>query len=169
MTLAMRYILVALLLPVASFGYDWNCNLFCYNNGECFHGKGRFGSSENVGDETPWEAKTHLNGMYCKCPRGYTGLQCEISVKVCGLSGNNDDRYCNNGSECHKDKDGDGMIYYHCECDEETVYDAPYVAKFCEHISTIFCNHNPNDYTYASSSFCVNGGKCLPPDEDGTT
>jgi hypothetical protein len=163
----MRSLLV-LLLPVASFAYDWQCNLYCYNEGECRHGKGRFGSYGNVDEETPWESKSHMEGMYCACPIGSVGLQCEISLEVCGMGTVNDNHICYNGNECLKETSGFGKTYYHCECNTDTVFENPYVAKYCEHIATVFCGHNNNEDKGASSNFCTNGGKCKEPDADGT-
>jgi len=78
-------------------------NFFCYNNGICRHGHGKFGSytgQEPTLDDLPFEKEFHDNGMYCTCPVGYTGLQCEIKYVVCGR----DDHTCFNGSACVKGK-----------------------------------------------------------------
>jgi len=160
--------LLALLLPAVAFAYNWECNLFCFNGGECRHGKGKFGSYGNVDAENPWESKDHVEGMYCSCPSGSTGLQCEISLKGCRTTENNFQHDCDNGMQCKLDKNGEGHSFYHCECDEDTVFENEYVEKYCAHISTVFCGHNKNDDSFASSQFCVNGGKCLPDDTNGT-
>lgn len=160
--------LLALLLPAAAFAYTWDCNLYCFNDGECRHGKGKFGSYGNVDAENPWESKDHVDGMYCACPSGTTGLQCEISLKGCRTEENGFQHSCDNGMDCKLDKNGDGHSFYHCECDDDTVYENAYVEKYCAQISTVFCGHNKNDDTFSSSQFCVNGGKCLPDDSNGT-
>lgn len=79
------------------------------------HGHGKFGSYSGIDDdeEMPWEEVKHENGMYCLCPVGYTGLQCEIKMVVCG----SDDHTCFNGSACKKDHSGTGESYWRCECD----------------------------------------------------
>jgi hypothetical protein len=83
MTRTLLLLLAAALIPT-TLAYDWNCNLFCYNGGECYHGKGKFGKYAGVDDDAtlPFEDLEHLNGMFCACPKGYTGLQCEIKFVV---------------------------------------------------------------------------------------
>lgn len=95
--------------------FDFRCNLFCAHGGTCVHGHGKFGSYSGIDDdeEMPWEKVKHENGMYCLCPVGYTGLQCEIKMVVCG----SDDHTCFNGSACKKDHSGTGESYWRCECD----------------------------------------------------
>jgi hypothetical protein len=159
----MRNLLI-FLLPAATWAYDWTCNLHCYNGGDCRHGKGKFGSfSGIVEDENlmPWESETHDYGMFCSCPVGYTGLQCEIKLVVCGEDGQ-DTHSCFNGSECMKERSGDGTIYYRCECDAaNSVMDASYAVRYCEHIATTFCNKKKDDSSFgASTSYCTNGGNC---------
>jgi len=148
-------------------GYDWTCNLFCYNGGTCRHGHGKFGAYagvDSVTDKLPFEQELHDDGMYCTCPEGFTGLQCEIKYVTCGR----DDHTCFNGSACVKERSSDtGKVFYRCECDvEDSVMDAPYAGKYCEHIATIFCEGG--DGFNHGSSFCTNGGKCKnrEPDSD---
>jgi len=114
-------------------------------------------------EEMPWEANaTQQIGMFCSCPVGYTGLQCEIKMKVCGEDGQ-DEHTCFNGSECKKDRSGNGKIFYRCECDAaNSVMDKKYAGKYCEHISTVFCHHSKHGTTNA---FCTNGGKCRADDD----
>merc|ERR1711935_376104 len=122
-----------------------------------------------MGDsENPWDSNSHVEGMYCSCPSGSTGLQCEISLLGCRTKENGFNHTCDNGMECKLDKNGEGHSFYHCECDKDTVFESPYVEKYCEHISTVYCGHNKNDDSFASSQFCANGGKCLPSDVNGT-
>ena len=157
---------VLLLFPAMcqASDYSWDCNLYCYHDGQCRHGKGEFGSYQSVHnlepDENPWEAETHVSGMYCQCPVGYTGVQCEISLIMCDIGGPHDNHTCFNGSECRKGKDGFGTSYYHCACDAETtVMEYDYVKKYCDHIGTVFCGQRNGD-DVASSMFCNNGGRC---------
>lgn len=160
--------LLLFLLPVSAWAtYDWTCNLHCYNDGECKHGKGKFGSYAGVEEEEemPWEkAAPHPVGMYCSCPIGYTGLQCEIHMKTCG----NDEHTCFNGAPCGKERAGDGTTWWRCECDPtDSVMDADYAGRYCEHIATIFCNNNPDDIGHEGTSYCTNGGKCKEKDHEG--
>ena len=121
--------------------YEWTCNLFCYNKGTCRYGHGKFGAYNGIDsqtDELPFEQELHDNGMYCTCPVGFTGLQCEIKYVTCGR----DNHTCFNGSACVKERSSnDGNVFYRCECDvTESVMDAPYAGKYCEHIATSFCD-----------------------------
>lgn len=160
------------LLPAATWaadvGYNWKCNLYCYQGGECHHGKTKFGSYTDVEEDTtglPWEnANTHgAAGMYCSCPAGYTGLQCEIAMKVCGEN----EHTCFNGSACAKETDMDGKTWWRCECDvENSVLTDRYAQKYCDHISTTFCNKNSNNLG-SGNSYCKNGGQCKPKDHQG--
>ena len=149
--------------------YDWTCNLFCYNKGVCRHGHGKFGAYGGFGnsqiDDTPFEKELHDNGMYCTCPVGYTGLQCEIKYVTCGR----DDHTCFNGSACVKERSSDnGQVFYRCECDAEgSVMDAPYAGKYCEHIATSFCEMG--DGFSHGTSYCTNGGKCRKKDPKSNT
>jgi len=150
--------------------YDWTCNLFCHNKGVCRHGSGKFGAYGGIGfgvgdgsdsqevEDLTFENELHDNGMYCTCPAGFTGLQCEIKYVTCGR----DDHTCHNGSACVKERSSDtGEVFYRCECDTEgSVMDAPYAQKYCEHIATVFCEMG-DGFQYGTS-YCTNGGKCKP-------
>ena len=164
------------LLPAASraaevgskdVGYNWRCNLYCYNKGECRHGKSKFGSYAGVEEtaELPWESEGHAGvGMYCACPVGFTGLQCEIAMKVCG----DDENTCFNGSACAKETDMDGKLWWRCECDaENSVLSASYAGKYCEHLATTFCNNKKANTLDPGSSYCTNGGQCKERDHAG--
>jgi hypothetical protein len=147
--------------------YDWHCNLYCYNGGSCRHGHGKFGSysgitdgiEDNYNKEDSFEhVKTAENGMFCTCPVGYTGLQCEIKFVVC--DDDNISRMCNNGSTCKKERAGlTGETYHRCECDPKgSVMDSDYAGNFCEHISTVFCSETADGMEHGTS-YCANGGK----------
>jgi hypothetical protein len=129
--------LISALLAQSVSAYDFRCNLFCYNGGECRHGHGKFGSYSGIDDdeEMPWEKVKHDNGMYCICPPGYTGLHCEIKMVVCG----SDDHTCFNGSRCKKDFSGMGESFWRCECDpKESVMTASY-GELLAFISCLKC------------------------------
>lgn len=146
------------------YGYDWKCNLYCFNNGVCRHGKNKFGSYAGVEEtaELPWESEGHATiGMYCACPVGFTGLQCEIAMKVCG----DDQHTCFNGAACEKEADKDGKIWWRCECDaSNSVLTEKYAGKYCEHIATQFCNKGGLD---PGNAYCTHGGKCKPKSGSG--
>ena len=153
-------VVIIILLETACVvdGYDWTCNLFCYNSGVCRHGHGKFGSYAGIDSQTielPFEKELHDNGMYCTCPAGFTGLQCEIKYVTCGR----DNHTCFNGSSCVKERSSDnGNIFYRCECDiKASVMDASYAGKYCEHIATVFCDGGDDGFNHGTS-FCTNGG-----------
>ncbi|VEU43783.1 unnamed protein product [Pseudo-nitzschia multistriata] len=160
------------LLLVAAIGtgtasaYDWTCNLYCYNKGVCRHGHGKFGAYAGIDseiDDLPFEQELHENGMYCTCPKGYTGLQCEIKFVTCGR----DSHTCFNGSACVKERSTDtGEAFYRCACDAEgSIMDAPYAGKYCEHIATVFCDGGGDGFEHGSA-FCTNGGRCRQQQTD---
>lgn len=155
----LRFLVYSAVTSTTVTSYDWRCNLYCYNGGSCRHGHGKFGSyngiTDGIADELPFEQVKQVNGMFCTCPVGYTGLQCEIKYVVCG--DDNLSRTCFNGSTCKKERAGlTGETYYRCECDTaESVMDAEYAGEFCEHIATVFCNKDGEHGT----SYCTNGGK----------
>lgn len=163
------WILLWVVLPTMTWAYDFKCNLHCFNGGECRHGKGKFGSYAGMqedGEEMPWEEaaneKVTSTSMFCGCPIGYTGLQCEIKVKVCGEDGV-DSHTCFSGAECAKERSGFGETYFRCECDVANSYmdQNEYASRYCEHIATTFCGgeqHKGNGER--SGSYCTNGGKC---------
>lgn len=145
--------------------YDFTCNLYCYHGGTCRHGSGKFGSTNSqknskyagISDEEtaklPFEQVRHEQGMYCTCPIGYTGLQCEIKYVVCPR----DNHTCFNGSTCRKEVSGNNEVYFRCECDPDgSVMDADYAGKYCEHIATVFCEEKGMEM---GQSYCTNGGK----------
>jgi hypothetical protein len=163
LTMAMMVMITIMIVALPGAApYDWHCNLYCYNGGSCRHGHGKFGSYSDVGDGIPdddasdasAEEVHQQNGMFCICPVGYTGLQCEIKFVVCSP----DDHTCFNGSNCKKERAGlTGETYYRCQCDPDgSVLDAPYAGKFCEHISTVFCTGDGMEH---GTSFCSNGGR----------
>lgn len=168
----MRSAFLCLLLPVSVWAkYDWKCNLYCYNGGECRHGKGKFGAyadptGQSATEEVlPWERESDAGfGMYCGCPVGFTGLQCEIAMNVC----DENESTCYNGNACARETASDGTIWWRCECDaSKSVLTASYATKFCEHVATVFCNKDKNDFGMQQKSYCTNGGKCKEKDHDG--
>lgn len=149
-----------LLVPTLTVAYDFTCNLFCYNGGECRHGKGKFGNYKGVHEDEvmPWEKDIEEASMFCSCPVGYTGLQCEIKHIVCGEDEGTDSYTCFNGSSCVKERSGNGDLYWRCECDpDNSIMTAKYAGKYCEHIATTFCTGEKDG---SSTSYCTNGGRC---------
>jgi len=170
--------LFLLLLPAgvcATAELDFFCNLYCFNGGECRHGKGKFGhyvtgdtpvaptgdtasTEESAEAPLPWVAEGVKDiGMYCACPPGFSGMQCELKMELCP----NDQHECFNGQACAKERSMNGENWWRCECDmDESRLDADYALKYCDKVGTTFCGHNPNDFGFDGTSYCKNGGSC---------
>lgn len=135
------------------------CSLQCRNGGICDFGSNEYGftgQDSRNGDPTTLE---NGNRDYCKCPVGWTGLQCEIKFVVCGEN----QHTCVNGAACEETADGDGNPYYHCECDAaNSDLSSSYAEHFCQHAATVICNSTIDTATQqsAKASFCTNGGRC---------
>jgi hypothetical protein len=69
----------------------------------------------------------------CMCPRGFSGINCEIVIDYCSPNP------CQNGGSCQKW----GFFNYKCSCSTN------YTGSNCQQIN--YCTTNP----------CLNGGQCL--------
>ena len=136
-----------------------DCQLQCRNGGMCDFGSAEHGFASQ--DSTNGDPTKLANGNrdYCKCPEGWTGLQCEIKYVVC----DENQHTCLNGAPCEETADGDGNLYYHCECDAaNSDLSSSYARHFCEHAATVSCNNTIDTATGQpdKASFCTNGGRC---------
>ena len=147
-----------------------DCSLKCENGGSCRLGvKGVKDSYDNLGLQI--FGSKEINGMYCSCPSGYTGVKCESEVNHCHINGAEDEHFCLNGTPCStEDSNLKGVIKkYGCDCnglnepkDEITQMLA---GRFCEYAVTEFCLE---DGAHGGSrSFCTNGGKCKKQNKYG--
>jgi hypothetical protein len=110
-------------------------------------------------------AQTSVNGMYCKCDDGWTGVECGASFYFC----DNDANACYNNGVCTKGTIETGGTVYLCDC-RSAKDDAGirYVGLFCEQAvpqvdapemypdDSVVCNED-------GSEFCLNGGECGTP------
>lgn len=144
--------------------YHDKCTLPCKNAGVCMLGK-----EHMIGDK-------YIKTNYCSCPMQYTGVYCEIKYLPCPDTG-----LCFNGNPCMIDKTDYGDKFSHCECNyEDSDLSTPFARQICQHIGTTFCfknidnndKKNKNELQQsmggASSSFCMNGGRCLSSSSDET-
>lgn len=177
--------LLLLLLGTAGVVAAWGstskqaaCELPCRNQGVCksgatrhrdlaLHNNNNFVSYEDkvearMDDHHPrflFEQRPH-----CLCPAAFTGALCEIEYVMC----NSKDDICFNGMPCQRAVDDFGTEFFHCECDAaKSDLSLPGSQKFCEHVSTVFCNAINNGdkggdpkQRSRGSSFCNNGGRC---------
>jgi hypothetical protein len=82
---------------------------------------------------------TKSGGGFCKCPRGYTGIECELFIpgSFCSLTN------CNNRGVCVPNNDEKSGK---CHCEKS------YNGEHCERtVATGFCSSNP----------CLNDGSCM--------
>ena len=151
-----RFVLFLLACTMAAASDTQSCTLQCRNGGICKLGKAQFGyaadMNENDPDAFPSRNPTSSN-MFCQCPVGFAGLQCEISLVLCDAG----QFKCSNGSSCQKAQDDEGGVFRHCECDATTSdLSAAYALHFCRKAAMVFCSTD----TQAKQSFCANGGSC---------
>lgn len=89
--------------------------------------------------------------MHCECPKGFAGVHCEYTAKICGVG----EHMCLGNSTCVKDDNG-----YRCECDQANND----TGRSCQHHDTEFCTPAAPHIEYsggmAIAAFCVNDGKC---------
>eukprot|EP00934_Nitzschia_sp_Nitz4_P005877 Nitzschia sp. Nitz4//scaffold328_size19456//17272//18206//NITZ4_008724-RA/size19456-augustus-gene-0.28-mRNA-1//-1//CDS//3329547983//5867//frame0 len=151
------FLLAGFLSSVA--GYNFDCNLSCLNGGKCTFGAGDgFGSytDDDAVSALPWSDEySKKTGMYCTCPSGYTGLQCEIAMVMCDT----DTMVCFNGNSCAKMRSQQSNTYWwRCQCDiENSIMTASYAESYCRTVGMVKCT---------GDGYCLNGGKCGPKETD---
>ena len=131
-----------------------DCDLSC-NGGICKFGSPEFGYAAEMDEEDPISfsnRNTTSDNMYCQCPRGYSGEQCEISFVMC----EENQGTCSNGALCQRAQDDLGGIFYHCECDPSSDFSAAYAIHFCREAGMVFCSKDVG----VRNAFCNNGGRC---------
>jgi len=138
-----------------------NCDLKCFNGGNCKIGRAQFGYSSEVDEEDPIPLIEHdidESNKYCECLAGFAGPRCEIALTLCVRQ----DQICSNGNPCKKKQDDQGGSFYHCECDaSKTDFHSSYISHFCSRLSTVICtNLDSNGKTIRKDGFCSNGGTC---------
>lgn len=150
---------------IEAWGSSSGCDLPCRNKGVCKISRQR----DLQGDTEFTDAVTNNNvhrslqqRPHCMCPAGFTGILCEIEYVRCKSAQDS----CFNGEPCQRAVDDFGTEFYHCECDGvKSDLSLPSGQKFCEHVSTTFCNNpvgdkNADPKQSRSSSYCNNGGRC---------
>lgn len=87
-------------------------------------------------------------GMYCQCPSGFGGGQCEVPSNQCG------DHFCFHGGTCIKTQTS-GLTVHACDC---TTANGEYGGKYCEAKASDLCEADDQN----GELYCVNGGTCNP-------
>jgi len=132
------------------------CNLKCENGGVCTKGKKDLSWLDKVQDGQHIKSLASNSNVFehCKCPDGFTGLNCENKVETCGAGDNA--HVCFFGGKCTINMDGTTG----CDCSfasGNTKFDK-YEGLFCEHKVSTFCTKDGQPGP--DHHFCVNEGKC---------
>ena len=78
--------LVTLLLLSSVTAQQKQCTLDCQQNAPCVFGEADFSNHTAVRSQDTSDialVDTSIDGMYCACPHGWTGVQCEIEYDGC--------------------------------------------------------------------------------------
>ena len=166
------------------------CGLPCRNKGVCKSATGtrhyrNLESPQNdeaAEEEEELEQQDHSHRFLfqrgipqCWCPSGFSGTLCEIEYAHCSSK---EDK-CFNGRHCQRAVDDFGQEFFHCGCDRsKSDLSLPAASKFCERVSTVFCNAEDDEDESAKknldprqrsrgSYFCNNGGRCQYDVDEG--
>lgn len=134
-----------------------DCSLKCANNGVCKKGSASFSNTVDGGDsDIEFLIQKSVNGEYCDCPDGFTGVQCNYPVRTCASTG--DLLTCFNGGKCLEAENvRTHQIQMICDCRGvvDPITGKSSVGKHCEHSATVQC-----DDANRGNDFCVNGVAC---------
>lgn len=143
-------------VSIVSASNTQNCTLSCRNGGICKLGSPDFGYAADMNEDDPSgysERAPTFDNMHCRCPVGFAGLKCEISLLIC----EENQRLCSNGAQCELAQDDMGGMFRHCECDgSKSDMSAAYALHFCQQTTKVFCTTDRS----VGHSFCSNGGSC---------
>ena len=138
------------------------CNIHCRHNTTCVQGNASFASHLPPNGETfEFHHDTSIDGYYCNCPVGLTGVDCGRSYVTCEYpsSKSNDLKVvnCYHGGQCLPSIDDlpiSGLHY--CDCGTASYNGKLYTGKYCEQeVGEVrLCRAGEHSY------FCLNGGTC---------
>jgi len=147
------------------------CSLICLHGGTCQKGSADFGFLDDVfEDKYPvsfLQNKTNSNGESCRCPKGWTGYDCQHEFQFCWESvGDNgfvkDGFACFHGAECVNDSGNeDDVSAWRCNCSTAQLNGGDigmFAGEHCELRATEECLSSDSLQTIG---FCVNGGTCI--------
>ena len=131
------------------------CDMDCKNGGTCI-----LGSKDLINDEERYQYWDHEGSkyMYCHCPDGFDGPNCEIEKAPCG------DNHCFNGGTCIE-RSVDGTVLHHCDCSKtNNSGEKSFAGRFCQYEATSYCTKTSG---LQGHLFCVNRGSCKTDPYDG--
>lgn len=145
------------------------CSLECLNGGTCI-----FGASLNGTVDTS-NTSTNDAEMRCDCPKGYSGITCNITATgiLCGPN----NHPCLNGATCLLAMNPQTNVdRSYCDCSSVASVNRAYAGRFCQHEATVFCTAGIQDGSQQQQqellprhTYCANGGRCkqiVQPDEE---
>jgi hypothetical protein len=139
-----------------------DCQLDCQNGGTCAKG---FKNYDELITAGPFPSQlaydiisSNGHGEHCVCPDGYTGLHCEIQVKMCTKTSALT-KYCYHGAACVYDDYGNPM----CDCSVAHTDHKSYLGTNCELEATTRCT--PGLEQDAKDAFCSDHGVCITDPE----
>ena len=141
-----------------------DCDLPCNERGRCCFGNLEISKNFTNLDGTPFATheQTDIQGMYCDCDDGWTGVDCKHSFIFCDIDRN----ACLNGGICAEGtEDATNEIVHLCDCrNSSDSSGTKYVGLYCEQAVPKMSQDDPNDGTIVcnedGSQFCLNGGEC---------
>eukprot|EP00538_Stauroneis_constricta_P012494 CAMPEP_0119559076 /NCGR_PEP_ID=MMETSP1352-20130426/11797_1 /TAXON_ID=265584 /ORGANISM="Stauroneis constricta, Strain CCMP1120" /LENGTH=1231 /DNA_ID=CAMNT_0007606639 /DNA_START=288 /DNA_END=3983 /DNA_ORIENTATION=- len=123
-----------------------------------------------------WTNEEISEHMYCECPEGTGGVNCQAQSTVCGSPQDHssmEEHICFHGASCLQFHPGHGAhpvkdVKYQCDCtvafDPEDP-DAKFAGDHCQYKSSHICRNE--NYADTENFFCVNDGECpLDPLDD---
>ena len=140
------------------------CNLSCPNGGVCHFGQANFGRVTSFPySVTPdFLMQYDQNGMYCQCPDGWAGPQCDHRYDICDQSYEGGNFPCFHGSKCinlGKKK----QKQWACDCTKASwlFEDKLFAGTHCQYHNANKCAPSGEDGLEESRWFCVNEGDCV--------
>lgn len=129
------------------------CPLDCKADGTCMRGNADFSGFISTEHSMPFLKDANMNGYFCECPAGRTGLLCEREYESCG----DGVHFCFHGGRCLTGlKDVYGNEQHYCDCSDAQFQGQAQAGKYCQAEAVDVCGKAAEYGTV----FCTNGGVC---------